>query len=289
MGCKRFVPSVLVARIIPLVILLSSLLPITSPRGIALGDERTPARGKSAPSARDQQGGFAEAAKVAAEQLAAAFPRVEGLVIGFEGDLILIDRGTAEGVVQGMELDVFREGEEFKHPLTQEILGRMDKDLGMVRVLHVHERYAEATVIKKAEKAGFRKGDRARVSMARMIVAFPNVDVEGVGGVGARSMTKDLAAALVRTGRFELVDDRQLRSMLLADREWRAGELADPKILKQLADKGRIQILLLSRLTASADGISLDVQAYSTSTGNVIVLASAPVQSGVMTHDKPPR
>ncbi len=289
MGCRRSVPSVLVARIIPLVILLSSVLLIVSPRGIALGDERTPARGKSAPSARDQQGGFAEAARVTAERLVAAFPRVEGLVIGFEGDLILIDRGMAEGVVQGMELDVFREGEEFKHPLTGEILGRMDKDLGMVRVLHVHERYAEATAIKKAEKAVFRKGDRVRVSMARMIVAFPNVDVEEVGGGSARLMTKDLAAALVRTGRFELVEDRQLRSMLLADRELGATELADPKILKQLADRGKIQVLLLSRLMSSADGVSLNVQAYSTLTGHSVVLASAQVQPGARAPEKPSR
>jgi hypothetical protein len=188
-----------------------------------------------------------------------------------------------------MELDVFRTGEEFKHPLTGEILGRLDTDLGRVRVLHVRERYAEATVIKKAEKAGFRKGDRVRVSMARMIVAFPNVDVEGVGGVGARSMTKELAAALIRTGRFELIEERQLRSMLLADKEFRAEELADPRILKQLADRGKIQILLLSRLTRSADGVALDVQAYSTLTGNSIILASAVVQPGMVAQDKPPR
>src|SRR5574337_828213 len=86
-------------------------------------------------------------------------------------------------------------------------------------------------------------------SMARMLVAFPNVDVERVKGIGARSMTKELSAALARTGRFELIEERQLRSMLLADKEFRAGEFADPRILKQLADRGKIQVLLLSRLT----------------------------------------
>lgn len=276
-------------RVMPHFIFFLTLLLIASPSGMALADERTPVRGKGTPSARDQQGGFAEAAKIVAERLAASFPRVEGLIIGFEGDLVLIDRGTAAGVVQGMELDVFREGEEFKHPLTGETLGRLDKDLGTVRVLHVHERYAETAVIKKVEKVGFRKGDRVRVSMARMIVAFPNIDIGGVGGVSARTMTKDLAAALVRTGRFEPVEDRQLRSMLLTDREFMAGELTDPKILKQLADRGKIQVLLLSRLTPSADGISLDVQAYSTLTGNSIVLASAIVQLGLVTRDKSSR
>lgn len=289
MGCRRSVLSVLITRFAVLFLLLSLLLLITSPDVVAAGEERTPLRGRSAPSTRDHQGGIAEAAGVAAERLAAAFPRVVGLVIGFEGDLILIDRGAADGVVQGMELDVFREGEEFKHPLTGEVLGRLDKDLGRIRVLHVRERYAEAAAITKAEKSGFRKGDRVRVSMARMIAAFPNVDVEGVTGIGTRSMTRDLAAALVRTGRFELVEDRQLRSMLMADRELKAVELADPKILKQLAERGKIQVLLLSRLTSSADGISLDVQAYATSTGNPIVLASAMVQSGAVAHDKSSR
>lgn len=289
MGCRRPVLSIVCVRIVLLFVLLSVVSLILSPDGMALADERTSVRGKGNPSARDQQGGFAEAAKIVAERLAASFPRVEGLIIGFEGDLVLIDRGRAAGVVQGMELDVFREGEEFKHPLTGETMGRLDKDLGTVRVLHVHERYAETAVIKKTEKAGFRKGDRVRVSMARMIVAFPNIDVGGIGGVSARSMTKDLAAALVRTGRFEPVEDRQLRSILLSDREFMAGELADPKTLKQLADRGKIQVLLLSRLTPSADGISLDVQAYSTLTGNSIVLASAMVQSGLVTRDKSSR
>lgn len=287
MGCGRFVPSV--SRVALLFVFLSSILLIASPSGMAVIHERTPVRSGSPSSAKDQQGGLAEAARVVAERLAAAFPRVEGLIIGFEGDLVLIDRGTAEGVFQGMELDVFHEGEEFKHPITREILGRLDKDLGTVRVLHVHDRYAEATVVKKAEKAGFRKGDRVRVSMARMIVAFPNVDVEGISGVGARSITKDLAAALVRTGRFELIEERQLRSMLLADKSLRAGELAEPRMLKQLADKGKIQTLLLSRLTPSADTTSLDVQAYSTLTGNPIVLASAQVKPGGVTYDKQPR
>src|SRR5574337_482869 len=189
MGGMRSGSSVLMCRIAFLVVLLSSIFVIVWPGGTALGEERPPVRGGSVGSAREQQGGFAEAARVVAERLAAAFPRVAGLIIGFEGDVVLIDRGTADGVVQGMELDVFREGEEFKHPFTGEILGRLDKDLGTLRVLHVREHYAEATIIKKPEKAAPRKGDRVRVSMARMIVAFRNVAAEGVVGLSARSTT----------------------------------------------------------------------------------------------------
>lgn len=289
MGCRRSVLPTLIVCIPILFLLLASIVLSTWPGVKALAQERSTVRGASPSSARNQPDDSTEAARIVAERLAAAFPRVEGLIIGFDGDRVLIDRGTAEGVFQGMELNVFREGEEFRHPLTGESLGRLDKDLGTVRVLHIYERYAEATVSKKTEKAGFRKGDRVRVSMARMIAAFPNVDVEGVSGMGTRSMTKELAAALIRTGRFELIDERQLRSMLLAEKNVKAGELAHPQMLKQLADKGKIQVLLLSRLTPAAEGISLDVQAYSTLTGNQIVLASTPVWIGGIAPDQPPR
>jgi hypothetical protein len=214
-----------------------------------------------------------------ADRLAAAFPAVEGTIIGFEGDEVLIDRGASHGVFQGMELEVFREGEEFRHPLTLETLGRLDRDVGMIRVSHVRERFSLAVISRRAEKAELRQGDQVRVSMARVIVAFPNVEVEGVKGANTRSVTKDLAAALVRTGRFELIEDRQLRAMVVADRNLEALELADTRVLKQLHERGRAQALLLGRVTPLGDRVALDVQAFSTLTGNPIVLASADVGS----------
>jgi len=249
--------------------------------------DRAPAQRRPLGSAREKESRFAEAARVVADRLAAAFPRVEGMIIGFEGDQVLIDRGTAAGVVQGMELEVFREGEEFKHPLTMEALGRIDNDLGMLRVLQVRERYAVAAITKRVEKAEIRQGDQVRVSMARMIVAFPNVEVEDVRDANTRAVTKDLGAALLRTGRFELIEERQLRSMVLADKNLAAAEFADPRILKQLAERGKAQALLLGRLTPHPNGASLDVQVFSTLTGNPLLLASSVVKPAAIAHDRP--
>jgi hypothetical protein len=214
-----------------------------------------------------------------ADQLAAAFPAVEGTIIGFEGDQVLIDRGASHGVYQGMELEVFREGDEFRHPLTLETLGRLDKDVGMIRVSQVRERFSLAVVSKRAEKVELRKGDQVRVSMARVIVAVPNVEVEGIKGANTRSVTKDLTVALVRTGRFELIEDRQLRAMVVSERNLEALELTDTRVLKQLHERGRAQALLLGRLTSLGDRVAFDVQAFSTLTGNPIILASADVGS----------
>ncbi|MBI3780921.1 MAG: hypothetical protein HY278_07695 [candidate division NC10 bacterium] len=266
--------------------LVLSLLLVTGIGGISLAQERAQAKGRTAAPNKEKETPVAEAVRVVADRLVAAFPRVEGLIIGVEGEQVLIDRGKADGVFQGMELNVFREGEEFKHPITGEVFGRLDKELGSLQVLQVRERYAVAAVTKTAEKAEIRQGDQVRVSMARMIVAFPNVDMDAAKGANIRPVTKDLAAALSRTGRFELIEDRQLRSMLLADKNLTSGELADPRILKQLYDKGRAQALLLGRLTPLANGFSLDVQVYSTLTGNSLVLASAEVKPTDVAHDR---
>jgi len=285
---RRFLLPVPISRAALLFLLLPSFSFVACSGGIALAQERAPVPKRTPVTAKEKESGIAGAARVVADRLAAAFPRIEGLIIGFEGDQVLIDRGTPDGVLQGMELEVFREGEEFKHPLTGEVLGRLDKELGLLRVLQVREKYAVAIVTKKSEKAEIRQGDQFRVPMARMIVAFPNCEVEEIKGANAKSVTKDLATALVRTGRFELIEERQLRSMLVADKTLASGDLADPRTLKQLFEKGKAQALLLGRLTPLANGVSLDVQVYSTLTGNPLVLASAEVKPAGVASDRPP-
>jgi len=285
---RRFLLPVPISRAALLFLLLPSFSFVACSGGIALAQERAPVPKRTPVTAKEKESGIAGAARVVADRLAAAFPRIEGLIIGFEGDQVLIDRGTPDGVLQGMELEVFREGEEFKHPLTGEVLGRLDKELGLLRVLQVREKYGVATVTKKSEKTEIRQGDQFRVPMARMIVAFPNCEVEEIKGANAKSVTKDLATALVRTGRFELIEERQLRSMLVADKTLASGDLADPRTLKQLFEKGKAQALLLGRLTPLANGVSLDVQVYSTLTGNPLVLASAEVKPAGVASDRPP-
>jgi len=226
---------------------------------------------------REHESPYAGAARAVAEKLVAAFPRVEGMIVEVENEQVLIDRGSAHGVFQGMELEVFREGKEFRHPLTQEVLGRLDDDLGTIRVLQVRERYSVAAITRRSPQAAFRRGDGVRVSMARMIVALPSVEVEGVKGANARAVTKDLATALARTGRFELVEDRQIRSMVLADGGLDPTEVTDPRILKELHLKTRAQALFLARLSPLPEGISLDVQVFSTQTASPLLVASAEV------------
>lgn len=212
-----------------------------------------------------------------AQKIAAAFPKLQGLVVGVEGDQLLIDLGVRDGIYEGMELQVFREGDEFRHPITGQPLGKMDKEIGLVRVVEVRDRSSVAQVLREtkdpAEGGGIAKGDLVRISGARLFLALPNVDPGEAKGANVRSITRDLAIELSKTGRFEVVEDRQLRAALTAEGIDMAA-LAEPKGLQVLAEKVKARALLISRLGGEG-GMSLDVQVISTLTGRPLVRVQA--------------
>jgi hypothetical protein len=69
-------------------------------------------------AAAAQEAAYGSAAAGIAEKIAAAFPKVSGQVIGLEKERILLDLGAKDSVIPGLELQVYREGQEFKHPYT---------------------------------------------------------------------------------------------------------------------------------------------------------------------------
>ena len=237
---------------------------------------------------------FAQAAGRVAQQVAAAFPKLQGLIVGVEGDRILIDLGAEDGVYEGMELQVFREGGEFRHPITGQPLGKMDKEIGLVRVVEVRDRSSVAQVLSEAknlaEGGSIAEGDLVRISGARLFLALPNVDPGEAKGVNIRSVTRDLSIALTKTGRFEVVEDRQLRAALM-DEGVDMAALAEPRGLKVLAEKVKARALLISRL----EGTALDVQVISTWTGRPLFLGQAdtsrqsPVASGQSPASRNPK
>ncbi len=259
-----------------------------------------------------QEAAYGTAAAEIAERIAAAFPKVIGRVIGLERERILLDLGAKDQVIPGLELQIYREGQEFKHPYTGQVLGRLDRDVGRARVLEVHPNFSAAEVIQQAEGTMVQQGDHVRVTSARVILALPNVDVGDVAGANTRSVTRDLVNALVKTGRFEVMNDQRIRAALLNeaspagtrgesgpdDRARSASpkesvppsgkltggnvaspdQLTDPEVLHALWKRLRVSAVLLSKLSLMDKGVQWDVQVISTVRGDSVTLASAEVK-----------
>lgn len=230
-----------------------------------------------APDARAQELAFSRAAEDAAARLAEAFPLVQGSVVGLEGDRVLIDLGGKQKIHQGMELQVYREGDEVKHPVTGQVLGRRDKRLGLLKVVEVKEGFSEAVFVSRPEGSTITAGDLVRVSPDRLSVALPLIDAGEVKGADVYSVTKDLAISLAKTGRFMVIEDHLVRAALMGEKPLRFESFADPAILKTLAEKARVQLLVLGKLSPADRGALLNLQVLSVFTGAPLTVASVEV------------
>ncbi len=234
--------------------------------------------------ARAQELAFSRATEEAAARLAEAFPIVQGSVVGVEGDRILIDLGAKQKVHQGMELQVYREGDEVKHPVTGQILGRRDKRLGLLRVVEVKEGFSEGVMASRQEGSTITAGDLVRVSADRLSLALPLIDAGEVKGADVYSITKDLAISLAKTGRFIVIEDHLVRAALMGEKPPRLESFTDPAILKMLAEKARAQLLVIGKVSPADRGLFLNMQVLSVSTGAPLAVASAEVATGAQSR-----
>ncbi len=229
-------------------------------------------------SASAQEAAYGTAASEIAERIATAFPKVAGQVIGLEHERVLLDLGATDQVIPGLELQVYREGQEFKHPYTGRILGKLDRDVGRVRVLEVHPNFSAAEVIQQTEGTLVQQGDHVRVTTARILLALPNVDVSDVAGTNTRSVTRDLVNALVKTNRFEVMNDQRIRAALQEEKVPNPDQLTDPAVLHALWKQLRVSAVLLSKLSLMEKAVQWDVQVISTVRGDSVTLAGAEVR-----------
>jgi Flagellar assembly protein T, C-terminal domain len=225
-----------------------------------------------------QEAAYGSAAAEIADRMAAAFPKVAGQVIGLEKERILLDLGAKDAVIAGLELQAYREGQEFKHPYTGQILGKLDRDVGRVRIVEVQPNFSVAEIIQQTEGTMVQQGDKVRVTSARVIVALPNVDVTDVAGANTRSVTRDLTNALIKTNRFEVMPDQRIRAALAEEKLGATDQFADPAVLQALWKRLRVTAVLLAKLSLLEKAVRWDVQVLSTVRGDTITLASAEVK-----------
>jgi len=225
----------------------------------------------------------------AARRVAEAFPKLRGTVLDLlpTGQLLL-DLPKGSGVYPGLEMEIVREGEPFKHPVTGEVLGRLEKVLGLAKVTEAQEKFSLAEVLERAGGESPAKGDAVRVTGARILLGLGKVESSPDQEGTARSASRDLAVALARTERFEVLDDRRLRSTLLKAGIKEDVPLSDPRALEHLKKELRIRALALPRLTTLEGRTLVDVQILSAVTGAPLTLASVEVRGAAVAAGKAP-
>jgi len=178
---------------------------------------------------------------VLVDQVLALFPRVDGDVIEVEGDTVTLSLGRKDGIVAGIELTLYRQGRELRHPRTGEILGRTEKDVGRMVVGQVFEAYSTGTV---NQGGGVQPGDKARVSAGKVKLSLLSLVERPVKQAQADAVVHELIDGLNRTGRFQIAMGDPINVWLSQQRLARQ-DVLDGKGLDQIAERLKIENMLV--------------------------------------------
>jgi len=173
------------------------------------------------------------------DQLLDLFPKVTGEIVEVRGDTLTIDAGKKDGVQPGLELEIYREGREIKHPRTGEVLGRAEEPLGRIRVSEAQEAFSLATA---PVSSGVKPGDRFRASAGKVnIVLLPLLG--GVREGLVEAATQELVERLGATGRFRVTMGDPI-NVYLAQDGIKADEFLQGKGVAQAGQRFKFDHLL---------------------------------------------
>lgn len=152
------------------------------------------------------------------QDVVAAFPAVEGMVVAVEGDRIYLDLTGKDGVQPGQEFTIFRKGEVFRHPINGRPLGRYEQVLGHAQVQRVLPQFSEAVYVAADGQSKAQAEDGVRITKGRIRVAVaPTTDLTSANA-DLRRVPFMIAHALSETKRFQSADPSAVQELLLTQK-----------------------------------------------------------------------
>ena len=194
---------------------------------------------------------------VLVDQVLGLFPKVDGDVVEVSSGVVTLSLGRREGLVAGIELSVYREGRELRHPRTGALLGRTEQAVGRVLVEQVFEAYATGRVTQGTD---VRAGDRARVSAGKIHLTVVPL-VEGVKDGLAEAAVQDLVDGLNRTGRFQVAMGDPIAVALLQEGLQRQ-EILEGKGLAKVGERYKVEHALVVHVKSVQKKPFMDVRLF---------------------------
>jgi len=205
-----------------------------------------------------------------------AFPIIELYVVAVEDNGKIFLEKTGE-LRLNLELELFREGKEFTHPITGQVLGRFEDGLGRLRITEVAESYAVADIISLNKGKTIRRGDRARITSTKIRFAVAKLINQTQQAVDTETFTQLLINKLEMTGRFEVLPVGELMEAVAKLEAASPDYLEDTGLIKKIGQMLEAQGFLICRLKDVGGNLFLESKAVSTYSGVVLSKATAEV------------
>ena len=196
---------------------------------------------------------------VLVDQVQALFPKVDGEVIEVQNGTVTLSLGSRDGLVAGVDLALYRQGRELRHPKTGEVLGRTEQQLGRLSIQQVFEAYSTGAASQGSE---VQPGDRARISAGKVKLSLvPLVDA-GVRENLADAAIHEMIDALNGTGRFQIGLGDAIAVWINQQGTKREDVLAG-KGLDTIADRFKVDNILIVAFSRVQNKPYMDVRLFS--------------------------
>ena len=191
------------------------------------------------------------------DQLLDLFPKFEGEVLEVQSGVLTLGAGVKAGARPGLEVELFREGREIKHPRTGEVLGRAEDALGTTRITQAQEGFSLAQVPAGAQ---IKPGDRFRVSSAKVnIVLLPLLG--SLRETLVETATQELVERLAATGRFRVTMGDTI-NVFLAQQRLSATDFLAGKGVREASERFKADNILAVYFTRAQGKPFMDVRFF---------------------------
>ena len=203
------------------------------------------------------------------DQLVDLFPRFQGEVVEVRGGALTLGAGVKQGARPGLEVELFREGREIKHPRTGEVLGRSEDPLGVARIAQVQEDFSTASSPVGVE---IKPGDRFRVSSTKVnIVLLPLLG--SIRETLVETATQELVERLAATGRFRVTMGDAI-NVYLSQQRLTAADFLAGKGVREASERFKADHILAVHFTRAQGKPFMDVRFFAAPVANAAVATS---------------
>lgn len=222
----------------------------------------------------EAQGQLSRSLERLSSEMVDLFPKVEGDVVKVTGNQVFITLGAPDNIREGMELALFRKGDEFKHPLTGAVLGRYEEDLGVLIIQQVSESYSSGTVRPAKPNVTARAGDKARITKGKIPLALLPLRGDLPEWVSRDEVLERLRLSLEQTGRFQVTAADNIR-VYLAEKGLKPDEPLSENALRRMAQDQRVTYAVMPRTRQIGNETALEVSLTGLTHQSTLMTSSA--------------
>lgn len=164
-----------------------------------------------------------------AASITAYFPKVQGVVKSVQGDQLTVTLGTKDGVVNGVELTLWRDGGEIHHPVTGAVIGRTEDEVGSLEINAVGETTSTGVLKKKVKQP--LAGDKARITPKKIGLAIAPLRAD------RPDIIQGITERLKDSNRFTLIENEKMTDFLAANKE------RDASLIKELGRTFKLEVV----------------------------------------------